>query len=270
MRDFRDKVAIITGSSMGIGKAVARMLAQRHAKIVLNARNGDKLNAVAQELSAAGYELLSVQGDISNEQDCRRLIATTIERFGRIDILINNAGVSMRGAVQELSPAVINTVFQINTIGPFMLSQMALPHLKKTKGSIVFVSSLAGLRGLPSLSAYSASKMALTALAEALRVEHSHDDIHIGLVYAGYTEIEKGKTTLNPDGLPVRLDERTGNLQHTIDEVAEKIVYHIAKRKKQTVIGVTGYLYAVLVKQFPALTERILRHQQKKISKIYK
>jgi short-subunit dehydrogenase len=270
MKDFRDKVAIITGSSMGIGKAIAAMLAKQDAKVVLNGRNQEKLNAITQELMEGGYDVLSVQGDISNEHDCRRLVATTIERFGRIDILINNAGVSMRGAVQELSPAVINTVFQINTIGPFMLSQMTLPHLKKTKGSIVFVSSLAGLRGLPNLSAYSASKMALTALAEALRVEHSQDGIHIGLVYAGYTEIEKGKTTLNPDGQPVRLDERSGNLQHTIDEVAKKIVYHIAKRKKRTVIGVTGYLYAVLVKQFPALTERILRLQQKKMAKIYK
>lgn len=270
MKDFRDKVAIITGSSMGIGKAVAAILAKQGAKVVLNGRNQEKLNATTQELTERGYNIVNVQGDISNEHDCSRLIATTIERFGRIDILINNAGVSMRGEVQELSPDLINTVFQINTIGPFMLSQMVLPHLKKTKGSIVFVSSLAGLRGLPHLSGYSASKMALTALAESLRVEHLKDGIHIGLVYAGYTEIEKGKTTLNAEGQPVRLDERTGNLQHTIDEVAEKIVYHIAKRKKQTVIGVTGYLYAFLVKQFPSLTERILSHQHIKMTKIYK
>lgn len=217
---------------MGIGKAVAAMLAKQGAKVVLNGRDQEKLSATTRELTEGGYTIESVQGDISNEHDCRRLIATTIERFGRIDILINNAGVSMRGEVQELSPALINTVFQINTIGPFMLSQMALPHLKKTKGSIVFVSSLAGLRGLPYLSAYSASKMALTALAESLRVEHLKDGIHIGLVYAGYTEIEKGKTTLNAEGKPVLLDERTGKLKHTIDEVAEKIVYHIEKSKQ--------------------------------------
>ena len=270
MKDFRDKVVIITGSSMGIGKAVAWKLAKQGAKVVLNGRDLEKLNATTQELTDGGYTVVSVQGDISNEQDCRRLISTTIERFGRIDILINNAGVSMRGEVQDLSPALIHTIFQINTIGPFMLSQMALPHLKKTKGSIVFVSSLAGLRGLPGLSAYSASKMSLTALAESLRVEHKKDGIHIGLVYAGYTEIENGKTTLNGEGKPVLLDERTGKLKHTIDEVAEKIVLHLAKRQKQTVIGVTGYFYAFLVKQFPALTERILNYQHKKITKIYK
>jgi short-subunit dehydrogenase len=270
MKDFCDKVAIITGSSRGIGKAVAAKLAKQGAKVVLNGRDQKKLNTTTQELREGGYTVISLQGDISNEHDCRRLIETTIERFGRIDILINNAGVSMRGEVQELSPALINIVFQINTIGPFMLSQMALPHLKKTKGSIVFVSSLAGLRGLPYLSAYSASKMALTALAESLRVEHIKDGIHIGLVYAGYTEIEKGKTTLNSEGQSVRLEERTGNLKHTIDEVAEKIVYHIAKRKKQTVIGVTGYLYSFLVKLFPGLTERIVSYQHKKMTKIYK
>lgn len=270
MKAFPEKVVIITGSSMGIGKAVAAKLAKQGAKVVLNGRDLEKLNATTQELTQGGHTVVSVQGDISNEQDCRRLIATTIERFGRIDILINNAGVSMRGEVQELSPALVNTVFQINTIGPFMLSQMALPHLKKTKGSIVFVSSLAGLRGLPNLSVYSASKMALTALAESLRVEHKKDGIHIGLVYAGYTEIEKGKTTLNADGEAILLEERTGKLRHTIDEVAGKIVHHIAKRKKQTVIGMTGYFYAFLVKQFPALTELILSHQHKKMTKIYK
>lgn len=270
MKDFRDKVAIVTGSSMGIGKAIASKLARQGAKVVLNGRNQEKLNAITQKLRESGFDILPVQGDISNENDCRRLVATTIEHFGRIDILINNAGVSMRGMVQELSPALINTVFQINTIGPFMLSQMVLSHLKKTKGSIVFVSSLAGLHGLPYLSAYSASKMALTALAEALRVEHLQDGIHIGLVYAGYTDIEKGKTTLNAEGQPILLEERGGNLKHSIDEVAEKIIYLLAKREKQTVIGVTGYLYAFLVKQFPALTDLILSHQHKKMSKIYK
>lgn len=270
MKDFRDNVAIITGSSMGIGKAIASKLAKQGAKVVLNGRNQEKLNATTQELTELGHNIVSIQGDISNENDCRRLVSTTIEQFGRIDILINNAGVSMRGMVQELSPALINTVFQINTIGPFMLCQMALPHLKKTMGSIVFISSLAGLRGLPNLSAYSASKMALTALAESLRIEHLKDGLHIGLVYAGYTEIEEGKTTLNAEGQPVRLEERTGNLQHSIDEVAEKIIYNLANRKKQTVIGVTGYLYAFLLKLFPGLTDLIISHQHKKMSKIYK
>ncbi|NJN42699.1 MAG: SDR family oxidoreductase [Flammeovirgaceae bacterium] len=270
MKKFSEKVVIITGSSMGIGKAVAKLMGGYKAKIILNARNEEKLIATKEELSQFGYEVESFQGDVSSEGDCKKLIVGTIEKFGKIDVLINNAGMSMRGMVEDVTPAVMNSIFQINALGPFMLSQMALPHIKKTKGSIVFISSLAGFRGLPFISVYSSAKMSLTALADSLRVEHHDDKIHIGIVYVGYTEIERGKTTLGADGSPISLDERTGYFNHSIDDVAKRIVRSISSRKKKTVIGVAGRMYAILTKYFPWITEQLVIRSHRKMKKIYK
>jgi short-subunit dehydrogenase len=270
MKDFIDQVVIVTGSSMGIGKAVARRFAEKKAKVVLNGRNEQRLKAVVSEFKQFGYDVWGVCGDISNEEDCEKLIKSTIEQFGRIDILIKNAGVSMRGEVNKLSPGVISSVFQINAIGPFILTQKAIQHIVKAKGSIVFISSLAGLKGLPGLSAYSASKMALTALAESLRIEHARDDVHIGIFYVGYTQVEKGKTTLGADGELLILEERTGRLQHSIEEVAAKILRHVEKRERRSFTGLTGYLYSFLLRQFPMLMERLIIYQQNKIARNYK
>jgi short-subunit dehydrogenase len=270
MKDFTGKVVVVTGSSMGIGKAVARMFAAKKAKVVLNGRNRQRLEAIVNEFKQCGYDVYGVSGDISNEGDCERLIKETIEQYGRIDILIKNAGVSMRGEVNKLSPGVINTVFKINTIGPFILAQKAIPHIVMSKGSIVFISSLAGLKGLPGLSAYSASKMALTALAASLRIEHARDDVHIGIVYVGYTQVEKGKTTLGVDGELLVLEERTGRLQHSIEEVAEKILLHVENRERISFTGLTGYLYSFLLRYFPGIMERLIIYQQNKIARNYK
>jgi NAD(P)-dependent dehydrogenase (short-subunit alcohol dehydrogenase family) len=270
MKSFANKVVIVTGSSMGIGKEVARQFAKIQARVVLNARNADKLNLVEAEFRQFGYEVISVQADVSKSEDCQKLIATTITQYGRVDVLIHNAGISMRGNARELSPLVVNTVFQTNTISAFLLTQIAIPHLLKTNGSIVFISSLAALKGLPGLSAYSASKMALTALADSLRVEHAADHIHIGLIYVGYTEVEPGKTTMGADGNLIPLEKRTGNLQHSIQKVANDIVAHTIKRRRISYVGITGYLYSFLVRWFPSITEALIKRQHSKITGAYK
>ena len=125
-------------------------------------------------------------------------------------------------------------------------------------------------RGLPSLSVYSSAKMALTSIAETLRIEHRHDGIHIGIVYVGYTEVEKGKTTINADGTPVELGERKSRLSETIDNVAKKIAGNISSRKKRTVIGVPGKFYAFLVRYFPATLEMMVHRSYRKMKDLYK
>lgn len=266
---FHKKVVIITGSSMGIGKSLANLLGGHQAKLVINGRNEEKLTATEKELKGLGYEVLSVVADITQEADCKNLIDATLHRFGGIDILINNAGVSMRGEMGELSPSVITTVFNINTIGPVMLTQMALEHIRKTKGSIVFISSLAGLRGLPFISVYSAAKMALTAIAEALRIETKSDGMHIGLVYVGYTEVEPGKTTIGADGQLIKLDQRKGFFTDTVEVVAAKIISSISKRKRKTVIGLPGKLFSFLVRYMPTILELAILRSYGKIKKMY-
>jgi short-subunit dehydrogenase len=267
---FNQKVVIITGSSMGIGKSLALLLAKSKAKVVLNARSKDKLFATVNELKAAGCDVLGFAGDVTLETDCNALISATIEHFGKIDVLVNNAGVSMRGPVANLSAKVIADVFNINTIAPLVLTQIAMPHIKQSNGSIVFISSLAGLRGLPLISIYSAAKMSLTAIAQALRVEHYADNIHIGLIYVGITKIEKDKTALDANGEKVLLDERNGFFTSNSEHVAKKIASNIAKRKKQSVIGIAGKVYYSLIRFLPGLVEFLLIRSQKKMNKLYK
>lgn len=269
MKRFNEKVVIITGSSMGIGKSLAIRLGGYNARLVINGRNEEKLLATEKELKNMGCEVLSVAGDITLEADCKNLITATLQRFGRIDILVNNAGVSMRGTIGQLSPVVISTVFNVNTVGPIMLTQMALPYIRQTKGSIVFISSLAGLRGLPFISVYSAAKMALTAIVEALRVETKADGIHIGLVHVGYTEVEAGKTTIGADGNNIKLDERKGFFTATSEDVAKRIAANISKRKSRTVIGVPGKFFAFLVRYLPGVIEIAILRSYGRMKKIY-
>jgi len=267
--NFSGKVIIITGSSMGIGKSLANLLGKNHARLVINGRNQEKLLATEKELKDQGYEVISFAGDVTREMDCKNLVDITLRHFGQIDVLVNNAGVSMRGTIEQLIPDVISTVFKVNAIAPVMLTQMALPHIKQTKGSIIFISSLAGLRGLPFISVYSAAKMALTAVAEALRVENKLDGIHIGLVHVGYTEIEPGKTAINYDGKPIFLAERKGYFNDTTERVAKEIAINISGRKKRTVIGVPGKLYSLLVRYFPGILELMVIKSHQKMKKFY-
>jgi short-subunit dehydrogenase len=266
----REKVVVITGSSMGIGKSLAYLLGRSKAKLVINGRNKEKLLATEVELKSLGYEVIHFSGDISQEADCKNLVATTLRHFGRIDILINNAGVSMRGITERLSPEVISTVFKINAIAPVMLTQMVLPHIRQTKGSIVFVSSLASFRGLPFIGVYCAAKMALTAIAESLRIENHSSGIHIGVVHVGYTEIEPGKTAIGADGKPVSLQERKGFFTATTEHVSKKIIQSILIRRKRTIIGAPGKLYSLLVRYFPGLVEWMVTRSYQKTKKFYK
>lgn len=267
--NFSGKVIIITGSSMGIGKSLASLLGEGHAKLVINARNQEILLATEKELKGLGYEVISFAGDITSEIVCKNLVDTTVRHYGRIDVLVNNAGVSMRGTIDQLMPDVISTIFNVNTIAPVILTKMALPYIKLTKGSIIFISSLAGLRGLPFISIYSAAKMALTAVAEALRVENKLNGIHIGLVYVGYTAIESGKTAINYDGNPILLAERKGYLNDSTERVAKEIARNIAGRKKKTIIGVPGKLYAFLVRYLPGILELMVLRSHRKMEKFY-
>nr|WP_294904096.1 SDR family oxidoreductase [uncultured Lacibacter sp.] len=267
---FDGKVIIITGSSMGIGKALAKNTGYRKAKIVLNARSAEKLAATERELKQFGFDVCSFTGDVTKEEDCNKLIDFTIKQHGRIDILVNNAGASMRGMIETVSPSVMTYIYQVNSIAPLMLTKIALPHLKKTKGSVVFISSLAGLRGLPFISIYCSAKMALTAIAQALRVEHAADNVHVGIVYVGITKIEADKTAIGANGELVPLEERTGMFKATPETVADRIVQNIRRRKKQTVIGIPGKLFFFLSRYFPGIIELMVKRSYKKMSKLYK
>ena len=230
MSGFTGKVAIITGSSRGIGKAIALELAKKGAFIVLNGRNSSRLQSALEEVSKIQSKVVSYCCDVSNADQSVELIKTAISNFGKLDILINNVGVSMRGEVADLNPSVFQKVFESNVYGSVNPTIPALKEIRKTQGSIVFISSLAGIRGLPYLSAYSSSKMALRAIAESIRIEEKVNNVHVGLILVGITQIEHNKETISSDGSKKILKKRDAAKVDSTERVAQKVLENIKKQ----------------------------------------
>ena len=262
---LKDKIVLITGSSRGIGKATAKKMVMEGARLVIHGRDPKRLRAVKEELKALGGTVVSFSCDITNPDQAKDLIDYTIGIYGQLDILINNAGVSMRGAFKDLNPIVFKKVFDINVLGVANVSINALPYIKQSHGSLVFISSVAGIRGLPGNSAYSSSKMALKAIAESLRIEEFKSKIHIGLIYVGITEIEKGKKTIGSDGSEKYLKDRSKLKVQSLNSVASSIISNIKKRKYKSTLSILGKLNAVIQSIAPKLVEFILLRSQRRI-----
>jgi short-subunit dehydrogenase len=244
---LKDKVVIVTGSSMGIGKALAKELAKDGATIVLNGRNNERLQKVQQELAASGAKTIAIAGDVSKIEDCKYLIAEVIKAFGRIDVVIHNAGLSMEGTVETVRLEVIKKIMEVNYLGVHYLTHFAIPYLKKTQGSLLFSGSNAGIHGLPNYSIYSASKMALTALAESLKIELAADGIHVGIAYIGFTENDPDKTIYDVDGKIINQPIRANFKKQSPTEVARQMITMIEKRRYKgvfTPIGKLNYFMA--------------------------
>lgn len=250
---------------MGIGKATALALGRQGALVVINGRTPSRLQATADEFDREGISVLPIQGDVANSEDVQRLVAKTIDAFGRLDILINNAGISMRGAFEDLQDDVIQKVVGSNFVGSINMSRAALPYLRETKGHLVFVSSLAGIRGLPLVSVYSASKMALTGLAESLRLELMDNGIHVGIVYVGITQNEAEKTVLRADGKPITLQWRGIDRGQQREQVASAILKNIRQRKFKSVLTGLGRFEAIANRVAPGFVEQILKNAHKKV-----
>lgn len=255
---FQGKVAVITGSGRGIGKAIAIELAKKGVSIVLNGRNEERLKETEDIIRKIQPNVTYFCCDVSDPKASENLIETAIRKFGRLDILVNNVGISMRGTVAELNPDVFRQVFESNVYGSVNPTIPAIPHLRKTKGSIIFISSLAGIRGLPGLSAYCSSKMALRAIAESLRIEEKKNGIHVGLIQVGITEIEHNKETIAADGSLKVLKDRDKTKVQTTGQVAKATLKNIKKRKFITTLTGIGKLNKFMQARFPMLVEKII------------
>ncbi|MDP5169009.1 MAG: SDR family oxidoreductase [Bacteroidia bacterium] len=255
---MRDKVAIITGSSRGIGKATAIALGDAGCIVILNGRSESRLKEAVSDLLSLGIRAEGIAGDLSDPQVAEALVEEVVNRHGRLDILVNNAGLSMRGRFDELDPEVFTEILNANVINAMNMARFALPHLQPSEGSLVFVSSVVGLRALPMTSVYSAAKMALTGLAEALRMENKKQGVHIGVVYVGYTQNAPDKTTMNAQGELVLLKPREGGVADSPEGVARLILSNIQKRKFKSVHSLPGKLNSVMNRFFPSLVETAL------------
>ena len=256
MSYFKDKVVVITGGTEGIGRALIETLIPMGAKIATCGRNHDKLYNL--QMRYAGTLFHAVAADVSRENDCRSFIDSTIKTFGGIDILINNAGISMRALVKDVDIEVTRRVMDVNFYGAVYCSSFALPSITERKGSIVGISSIAGYRGLPGRSAYSASKFALQGWLEALRTEVMDDDVNVMWVCPGFTTSNIRNAALNKSGVAQKENPMDESKLMSAQECAGYIVRAIEKRKRTLVITFTGKQTVFLNKFFPSLADKLI------------
>jgi short-subunit dehydrogenase len=257
MSFFKDKVVAVTGGSEGIGKAIIDALIPLGAKVATCGRNYDKLYELQMQYSQV--LLHSIVCDVSKEEDCKRFIDSTIKTFERIDILINNAGVSMRALVKDLDVDVIRKVMDVNFYGAVYCTKHAMPSIIENQGTIVGVSSIAGYRGLPGRSAYSASKFALQGWLEALRIELMDDNVNVMWVCPGFTASNIRFAALDAEGKPQGDSTMEEGEMMSAAEVAHHILQAIEKRKRTMVLTFTGKRTVFMNRFFPGLTDKLVR-----------
>ena len=257
MSFFKDKVVAITGGSDGIGRALIDVLLPLGAKVSTCGRNYDKLYQL--QMQNAQHPFNAMVCDVSQEQDCKRFIDSTIKAFGGIDILINNAGVSMRALVQDLEVDVIRKVMDVNFYGAVYCTKFALPSIIERKGTVVGISSIAGYRGLPGRSAYSASKFALQGWLEALRTELLEENVNVMWVSPGFTSSNIRYAALDSQGNPHGETTMDEGKMMSAEEVARHISEAIEKRKRTMVLTFTGKRTIFMNRLFPSLTDRLIR-----------
>jgi short-subunit dehydrogenase len=254
---LENKIVIITGASSGIGKACAEEFARRGANLVLGARQYVNLCEIAQDLEKKyNIRAVAVQCDVSKEEDCRHLIDQTLLSFKKIDILINNAGISMRALFKDLDLVVLKNLMDINFWGAVYCTKYALPELLRNKGSVVGVSSIAGYRGLPGRTGYSASKFALNGFLEALRVENLKTGLHVMIAAPGFTASNIRNTALAKDGSQQGESSMDEGKMMTSEEVAKSIVEGVVDRKRTLIMTAQGKLAVLMNKLLPAWVDK--------------
>ncbi len=269
MYRIEGKVALVTGSTAGLGKELALQLCMRGARVVLNGRDQEKLDRTASEFKTKGFEVASVRGDVTSPEDCRNMVDHCTGSFGRLDILVSNAGLSSGGRFIDTTPEAFRRIYEVNTLGTIYITRFALPQILETEGSIVFISSLAALVGLPFSSLYSSSKMALTATAQALQAELAESRVHVGVVYIGFLKNPPEKRILGPDGTLQHPGKRDVRLVHSMDKASKEIIGLIQKRKRQKVLTFMGNLLYIAQRFTPWLVSWFMKRSTGKAKEIY-
>ncbi|MDQ7948026.1 MAG: SDR family oxidoreductase [Pedobacter sp.] len=254
---FKDQVVVITGASSGIGKALAEEFAKRGAHVVLGARQYFTLCEITAALEAQ-YQVkaLAVQADVSREEDCAMLIKQAILTFGKIDVLINNAGLSMRALFSDVDLSVLKNLMDVNFWGTVYCTKYALPEILKSKGSVVGVSSIAGYRGLPGRTGYSSSKFAMNGFMESLRTELLKTGVHVMVACPGFTTSNIRVAALAKDGSAHGETSMEEGKMMTAEAVAILICDGIASRKRTLIMTGQGKLAVWMNKLFPKFTDK--------------
>lgn len=253
---MKNKVIIITGASSGIGKALAFEAARQGAKLVLAARNERHLREITDEIKSFNENIIYCVTDVSKESECANLIHNTIDTFGKIDILISNAGISMRALFIDTNLEVIRRLMDVNFWGTVYCTKYALPYLMQTKGSIVGVSSTAGFIGLPGRTGYSASKFAMQGFLEALRIENIKNGLHVLIAFPGFTSSNIRNTALNGDGSPQGESPRNEEKMMSAEKVAVIILNGIKRRQRNLILTFEGKFLRQFNRVIPNLIDK--------------
>lgn len=258
---YKDKVIIVTGASSGIGLASVRNFASLGAKVVLAARSIDKLEEIRRDVSHMSLshtsELLCIKTDVTKEEDCKNLIEKTIETFGKIDVLVNNAGISMRAVFKDLDLNVMRSLMDTNFWGTVYCTKYALPYLLESKGTVVGVISTAGYVGLPARTAYSASKFAVRGFLETLRIEHLYDGLHVMIFAPGFTASNIRNVALTADGSPQGETPRDEEKMMSAERVARILARGIMRKRTQMVLTPLGKATLFASRNLPRVTDRV-------------
>ncbi|HXL57467.1 MAG TPA: SDR family oxidoreductase [Chitinophagaceae bacterium] len=256
MSFFSNKVIAVTGGSDGIGKALVDALLYNGAKVATCGRNNDKLYQL--QTSHPGKSLVIYMADISNETDCRNFINEVIKIFGTIDILINNAGISMRSLFRETQLETLKKVMDINFWGTVYCTKYALPYVLKQNGTIVGVSSIAGYRGLPGRTGYSASKFAMNGFFESLRTELLDSGVNIMWVCPGFTASNIRNAALNKNAKPQGESPMDESKMMSAEECATRILHAIEKRKRTLVFSANDKRTVLLNRLAPSIADKLV------------
>lgn len=259
--EFKDKVVVITGASSGIGEALARRFSALGAHVVVGARTLGKLEEIVADLPTQGR---AVECDVSREGDCKRLIDSAVEAFGRIDVLVNNAGISMRALFDDVDMDVLRRLMDVNFWGCVYCTKYALPYIQQSRGSIVGISSVAGFHGLPGRTGYSASKYAMHGLLETIRIENLKKGVHVMIVAPGFTASNVRLSALTADGSAQGASPREEGKMMTADQCAALIVKAVARRKRTLLMDTDGRGTVLIKKFFPGWLDRIFYNHMAK------
>ena len=260
MPAFTGKTVVVTGASSGIGRALCLALAPQRPRLVLAARDEEQLRSVAAACAERGAETLVVRADVSRPEDCKALVERGVERFGGLDVLVNNAGIGMIARFDELRDlAVYERLMRVNYLGCVYLTFHALPHLKRSRGLIVAVASLAGLTGVPTRTGYSASKHAVIGFFDSLRIELGGSGVDVTIVAPDFVVSEIHRRAVGPDGAALgQSPMQEGRIMST-ERCAELILGAMQRRQRLLVMSLRGRLGRFVRLFAPGLIDRIAR-----------
>ena len=253
---FKGKVVLVTGAARGIGRVITEEFLKKGAIVVINDINKDVLAQTKKEFLKEGFSLTTVVGDLTKEADCNKIIKEIIKQYKKLDILINNAGRGFRGLFEQTPVNIFHDIMQINLNTAVNMTAAALPFIKKAKGSIIFISSVAAVRGLPSYGPYSVAKMALKSFAQLLRTELSGTKAHVGLLIVGPVEPDSGKKITTHDGKESSV-RRLGILVSK-EKVAKEVLLAVKKKSFVRRVNVMTHIIGFLHLCCPWLLEKIL------------